>query len=236
MLNKAVNNMYLFIDATWNPIKGLCPFLCVYCYMHGIYKRFKLNTTMRLDQEDLQTKLGSDKFIFIGSSTDMWSSPVESSWIAQVLDHCFQYPDNKYLFQSKSPKRFMEFLEHPLMGLKKQLVFATTIETNRDISAFSKADSIEERVAVMTELSKLGYLVMVTIEPVMQFDHAELVAMLRQIAPFQVNIGFNSSKTVKLPEPSRDEIIALVQELRTFTNVHLKSNSDRVLGDLNTIN
>ena len=76
----------------------------------------------------------------------------------------------------------------------------------------------------------------ITIEPVVQFEHAELVAMLRQIAPFQVNIGFNSSKTVKLPEPSRDEIIALVQELRTFTNVHLTSNSDRVLGDLNTIN
>ena len=227
--------MYLFIDGTWNPVKGLCPFLCVYCYMHGIYKRFKLNTTMRLDQKDLQTKLGSDKFIFIGSSTDMWSALVESSWIAQVLDHCFQYPDNKYLFQSKSPKRFMEFLDYPLMALKKQLVFATTIETNRDISAFSKADSIEERVAVMTELSKLGYLVMVTIEPVMQFDHAELVAMLRQIAPCQVNIGSNSNKAVKLPEPTRDELIALVQELRTFTNVHLKSNSDRVLGDLKNI-
>ena len=41
MLNKSVNNMYLFINGTWNPIKGLCPFLCVYCYMLGIYKRFK---------------------------------------------------------------------------------------------------------------------------------------------------------------------------------------------------
>ena len=79
--------MYLFIDGTWNPIKGLCPFLCTYCYMLGIYKRFKQNTTMRLDQKELQTKLGSGKFIFIGSSTDMWSVPVESSWIAQVLDH-----------------------------------------------------------------------------------------------------------------------------------------------------
>ena len=130
----------------------------------------------------------------------------------------------------------MEFLDHPLMGLKEQLVFTTTIETNRDISAFSKADSIEERVAVMAELSKLGYQVMITVEPVMQFDFAELVAMLRQIAPFQVNIGSNSNKSVNLPEPTRDELVALIDELRTFTNVHLKSNSDRILGDLNTIN
>ena len=225
--------MYLFIYGTWNPIKGLCPFLCTYCYMLGIYKRFKQNTTMRLEQKELQTKLGSGKFIFVGSSTDMWSYPVESSWIAQVLDRCFQYPDNKYLFQSKSPQRFLDFLNHPLMGLKEHLVFATTIETNRDIGAFSKADSIEERVAAMTKLRELGYQVMITVEPVMQFDFAELVAMLRQIAPFQVNIGSNSNKAVKLPEPTRDELVALIEELKTFTNVHLKSNSDRILGELN---
>ena len=225
--------MYLFINGTWNPIKGLCPFLCVYCYMLGIYKRFKQNTTMRLEQKELQTKIGSGKFIFVGSSTDMWSYPVESAWIVQVLDHCLSYPDNKYLFQSKSPQRFLDFLNHPLMSaLKEQLVFATTIETNRDISAFSKADSIEERVAVMTRLRELGYQVMITVEPVMQFDFAELVAMLRQIAPCQVNIGSNSNKAVKLPEPTRDELVALVEELKTFTNVHLKSNSDRILGDL----
>lgn len=235
MVNKAVNNMYGFVDGTWNPVKGLCPFFCIYCYMLAIFKRFKQNTTMRLEQKELQTNLGSDKFIFIGSSTDMWSYPVESAWIAQVLSHCFQYPDNKYLFQSKSPKRFLEFLDHPLMALVDNLVFATTIETNRDISAFSKADSIEERVAVMTELSKLGYKVMITIEPVIQFDHTELVAMLRQIAPFQVNIGSNSNKAVKLPEPTRDELVALIGELKTFTNVHLKSNSDRILGDLKSI-
>lgn len=227
--------MYLFIDGTWNPIKGLCPFLCTYCYMLGIYKRFKQNTTMRLEQKELQTKLGSGKFIFVGSSTDMWSYPVESSWIAQVLDRCLSYPDNKYLFQSKSPKRFLDFLEHPLMALTDNLVFATTIETNRDISDFSKADSIEERVAAMIRLRELGYKVMITIEPVMLFDFAELVAMLRQIAPFQVNVGSNSNKAVKLPEPSRDELVALIGELKTFTNVHLKSNSDRILGDLKSI-
>ena len=213
MINKAVNNMYLFIDGTWNPIKGLCPFLCVYCYMLAIFKRFKQNTTMRLEQKELQTKIGSGKFIFVGSSTDMWSYPVESAWIVQVLDHCLSYPDNKYLFQSKSPQRFLDFLNHPLMSaLKEQLVFATTM------------------------LRELGYQVMITVEPVMQFDFAELVAMLRQIEPCQVNIGSNSNKAVKLPEPTRDELVALVEELKTFTNVHLKSNSDRILGELNTNN
>ena len=120
MVNKAVNNRYVFVDGTWNPVKGLCPFFCIYCYMLAIFKRFKQNTTMRLEQKELQTKLGSDKFIFVGSSTDMWSYPVESAWIVQVLDRCFQYPDNKYLFQSKSPQRFLDFLNHPLMSALKE--------------------------------------------------------------------------------------------------------------------
>jgi hypothetical protein len=54
--------------------------------------------------------------------------------------------------------------------------------------------------------------------------------MLKKIKPFQVNIGCNTSKEIKLPEPTRDQIYALVQELSTFTNVELKSNSKRILG------
>ena len=69
----------------------------------------------------------------------------------------------------------------------------------------------------------------------MEFEHAELVEMLKKIKPFQVNIGCNTNREIKLPEPTRDQIVALVQELRTFTKVELKSNSSRILGDLTTI-
>ena len=44
---------------------------------------------------------------------------------------------------------------------------------------------------------------MVTIEPIMEFDHTALVEMLKKIKPFQVNIGCNTSKDIKLPEASR---------------------------------
>ena len=66
-------------------------------------------------------------FIFVGSSTDEWAANVPSEWIEQVLDYCDGF-NNRYLFQSKNPARFLEYLDHPVM---KKSVLCTTIETNR---------------------------------------------------------------------------------------------------------
>ena len=88
-----------------------------------------------------------------------------------------------------------------------------------------------ESANAIAQLQAMGFSVMVTIEPIMDFDHNSLVEMLRKIRPFQVKIGSNTNREIKLPEPTRDQIIALVQELRTFTNVELKSNSSRILGN-----
>jgi hypothetical protein len=120
------------------------------------------------------------------------------------------------------------------MQLKDRICFATTIESNRDYP-ISKAKSMTVRADAMAQLQAMGFPVMVTIEPIMDFDHDELVEMLRKIRPFQVNIGCNTNREVKLLEPTRKQIVALVQELRTFTNVELKSNSSRILGDLTNI-
>lgn len=228
--------MYEFVTHTWNPIKGLCEYQCVYCYMIGMYKRFKQDTTLRLDESTLYLNLGEKNFIFVGSSTDMWSPSVNSDWIVMTLDRCLAFKKNKYLFQSKSPKRFLDFIQHPLMANKESLVFATTLETNEDVSSYSKADSIEERVDAMIKLKCLGYDVMVTIEPVVRFNLGKLAAMLSLIKPFQVNIGCNSNKSIKLDEPTKNELIGLINELKTFTHVHLKSNAERILGDLSIIN
>ncbi|GAH14388.1 unnamed protein product, partial [marine sediment metagenome] len=37
-------------DYTWNPIKGLCPVGCWYCYARAMYKRFKMNPEIRPDK------------------------------------------------------------------------------------------------------------------------------------------------------------------------------------------
>ena len=228
-MNKSQGNMYDFVTHTANPIKGLCPHNCSYCYMKDIYKRYGQNTTLRLDQNELQVNYGSGKFVFLGSSTDMFAQPVESAWIKQVLDHCAKF-DCKYLLQTKNPARFFEFVQHPLLQDKNKVVLATTIETNRDVSGISKAASIEERVKAMADLSQLKFSVMITMEPIMDFDHDAVINIMKRIMPLQVNIGANTNRTVKLPEPDKNKLNALIAELQTFVpTVELKTNLDRLL-------
>ena len=237
-MNKQTGNMYDFISHTCNPIKGLCPHECSYCYMYGIYTRYKnLDSRMRLDEKELCESYGREKFIFIGSSTDMYANEVPTEWILRVYDHCLEYGKNRYLFQSKNPQRFLEpaLMNHPLMQRRDSVFFATTIETNREEPVVSRAQSMGQRAIAMTIMRKLGFDVMITIEPVMDFDLEELLSMMKLIQPFQVNIGCNTSRSVHLPEPSRAKLIAFVENLRRLTNVKLKSNSSRILGDLEQV-
>ena len=237
-MNKQNGNMYDFVSHTSNPIKGLCPHECSYCYMHGIYARYKnLDQNMRLDEKELCASYGRNKFVFIGSSTDMYAQEVPTDWILRVYSHCLEYGENRYLFQSKNPQRFLEpdLINHPLMRNKGSIFFATTIETNREEPVVSRAQSMRERAVAMTMMRKLGFGVMITIEPIMDFDLDELLSMMKLIRPFQVNIGCNTSRSVHLPEPSRAKLIAFVENLRQLTSVKLKSNSSRILGNLELI-
>ena len=40
-------------DYSINPVKGLCPVGCEYCFARRLYKRFKWNPEIRLDSEVL---------------------------------------------------------------------------------------------------------------------------------------------------------------------------------------
>ena len=166
--------------------------------------------------------LGAGKLIFCGSSTDMFSEAVPSEWIVRVLDHCNKF-NNCYLFQSKNPARFLEFVDHPVM-LKS--VLATTLESNRWYPhIMNRAPQPRDRAKALAAVAARGVRTMVTIEPVMAFDHDELVAMVRACKPIQVNFGCNSIRTIQLPEPTFAEAQALVTELSTFTRVRIKTNA-----------
>ena len=224
MLNPRKGDMYKFVGYTWNPIKGKCLHDCSYCYM----KQINPNANPpRLAEYELNTDLGCGRSIFIGSSTDMFAEDIPSEWIARVLDYCHKNSNmllpNAYLLQSKNPKRFLEFINHPIM---ERVVFCTTIETNRFYpEIMNKAPRIEERVEAMEEIARLGRPTMVTAEPLMQFDHEEMVSFIKRCNPKLVNIGKESKGRVKLPEPTQEEVQQLIAELKSFTNVNVKDNA-----------
>ena len=49
--------------------------------------------------------------------------------------------------------------------------------------------------------------------------------MIRACKPTQVNIGRNTVRSVQVPEPSRNQVQALIAELKTFTQVLVKPNA-----------
>lgn len=196
-LNLSNGNMYKFVNYTWNPIKGKCLHDCSYCYM----KTMPQYQHLILAENEFKTDLGNGNRIFIGSTTDAFAENVPSEWIVRILDYCYQNHNaekpNAYLLQSKNPKRFLEFINHPIM---ERVIFGTTIETNRFYpEIMNKAPRIEERVEAMEEIARLGRPTMVTAEPLMQFDHEEVVSFIRRCSPKLVNIGKESKGRVKLP-------------------------------------
>ena len=209
--------MYDFVTHTWNAIKGHCVHECRYCFM----RRWSLKP-LHFDNSELKTDLGSGNFIFVGSSTDDFAEGVPSEWIIRMLDHCEKH-DNRYLFQSKNPARFLEFITHPVF---QKAVVCTTIESNRFYPEVMKnSPSIESRVQAMSELAAKGIPTYVTCEPLLEFDLPDLVSMLKACHPQQVNVGRNSRREILLPEPTSNDVQVLISELSTFAKVEVKENA-----------
>lgn len=217
-MNTSKGNMYEFVTHTWNAIKGHCVHDCCYCFM----KRWGSLNPLHFDNSELKTDLGSGNFIFVGSSTDDFAEGVASEWIVGMLDHCNKY-ENRYLFQSKNPARILEFIEHPVF---RKAVVCTTIESNRFYpEVMMNSPRIESRVQAMSELAAKGIPTYVTCEPLLEFDLPELVSMLKACPPQQVNVGRNSRRDILLPEPTSNDVQALISELSTFTKVVVKKNA-----------
>ena len=77
----------------------------------------------------------------------------------------------------------------------------------------------------MQKLASLGMRTYVTCEPLIKFDLPEMVELVSMCSPVQVNIGRNSRQDITLPEPTRNEVQALITGLQKFTRVVVKSNA-----------
>ena len=219
-LNPSKGNMYEFITHTWNTIKGECYHDCSYCYM----KRWGKLNPVRFDQKELKTDLGSDNFIFVGSSCDMFNEKIDGDWIQKTLDHCCLF-ENSYLFQTKNPERFLEHPFHP-----GKSVMCTTLESNRYIpNIMMYAPKPEYRMlGIMKVIEYFNLDIYITIEPIMDFDVDEFLNMVKLCDPIQVNIGADSGRH-NLPEPSKEKLLKLIEGLQEFTIIHRKSNLQRLL-------
>jgi len=225
-LKRAGGNMYAWVDYTWNPIKGQCNHGCAYCYMAIMAKGILKPAGMRPPKE-MKLDHGAGNIIFVGSSIDVFADDIPSEWISRTLSRCREF-ENKYLLQTKNPARLLEFVGE----LPRSSILGTTIETNRTFPEMGATPSPVDRADAMAELSARGYPTMVTIEPIMKFDLAELAALISRCNPKWVNIGANSKRReITLPEPSRADTERLVAALRD-QNIKVKVKDNLVRAGL----
>lgn len=233
-LVKAKGNMYEWVTHHWNPIKGGCQFGCPYCYVPHTKGAQFYEGPPRLDPGELRTHLGRGKIIFVGSMVDMWGNWIETGEIAQVLNRCYSFPENEYVFQSKNPKRFLEFGWRTI----KRFNLGTTIETDEYPKGFkSEAPLVWERAGIMERLDdwfsrhldglKGRFTKFVTIEPIMDFNLDALSLMIHKIRPGFVTIGADS-KGHGLIEPPWEKVEKLIHRLSQFTEIRQKSNLERL--------
>lgn len=89
-------------DWTINPVKGLCPMACSYCYARRMYKRFKWDVAIRYDPTVFMTLPTKPSRIFVGSTMELFGP--WNLWQDEIIDLCERTPEHTFIFLTKCPQ------------------------------------------------------------------------------------------------------------------------------------
>jgi protein gp37 len=99
---------------TINPVKGLCPMACPYCYARRMYKRFKWNPEIRYEPDwDIPLYKMKPSKVFIGSTMELfgdWILPQTMSDIIHKISHLRQHT---FIFLTKKPENLIKWSPFP---------------------------------------------------------------------------------------------------------------------------
>jgi DNA repair photolyase len=207
---------------TWNPITG-CMHDCVYCWARNFakrlaamevepYKTYGFKPTFM--EQRLKQRFPKGGFIFVSDMGDMWGDWVPKEWILKVLNALTAKPKIRFLFLTKNPKRYSEFLDM----FTDNMTLGATIETNRG-SELSRAPPQKERFEAMKNLDWKHKAVVV--EPIIDFD-PEFVDWIKEIKPELVYVGYDNYNN-KLPEPQLSKTQAFINELQKTVQVEARN-------------
>lgn len=104
-------------DYTINPVKGLCPMACSYCYARRMYKRFHWNPEVRYEDPfyDYYALKGKPPArVFIGSTMELFGPWVRGEWLHNgVFSYIRTYTEHTFILLTKQPQNLATFSPFP---------------------------------------------------------------------------------------------------------------------------
>lgn len=103
-------------DASINPVKGLCPMACDYCYARRMYKRFKWPERLEFQYAHLRHEIGKIKKpskIFIGSTMELFGEWIKYEWVRDIFEAITHYPQHTFIFLTKQPQNLQKWSPFP---------------------------------------------------------------------------------------------------------------------------
>lgn len=124
--------MFSHVTETWNPVTG-CLHNCRYCWARRFAKRlrhidkYRDGFVPKIHEKEFKRKFKGG-LVFVSDMGDLFGKWVPEEWILKVLNHIRNFPETNFLFLTKNPERYEEFLDH----FPENVILGATIETTDD--------------------------------------------------------------------------------------------------------
>lgn len=172
------------------------------------------------------------EFWFVCDMCDLFAWTVPEDHIRRILEVLTKYPRTNFLLLTKNPERYKQVI----LAIPSNCVLGVTVETNGWIQNrgsiydmgenwISEAPHPHERIDALYELKwewEAPYKIMVSIEPIIDFDYNIFLAGFRMLQPDFVAVGYDNYNH-KLLEPTLEKTERLISELEKFTTVYRKT-------------
>jgi len=230
---------------TWNPITG-CHHGCIYCWARPLSRRLQTQRVRKykfcgfapqLHEHELKRRFKANELYFVSDMGDMFGDWVPDEWILKVIDVVRRNPDTEFLFLTKNPKRYFEYVR----TFPSNVILGATIETDEypnwhnytryltprliigPIDApprpMTHAPAPYKRIQAMMDIKR--HRKMVSIEPIIDFSD-EFPSLIERIEPEFVYVGYDNYDH-HLPEPTLEKTERFIEKLRKFTDIRIKT-------------
>ena len=197
-----------------------CNFDCTYCAFSNALRRSKCASCQAfephahlevLDRTPPKTKDG--EFLTMGLTGDIvFASDAE---MKAAIAYCEKWSDRTFLIQTKAPHLFITY------NFPENVILDCTIESDVH-HRVSKAPTVIYRQEIMAlgPVQRQKNPKWITVEPIMGFTEG-FSDFLEEIHPEVVYVGYDS-KNHHLREPSLDQTMKLIEQVKRFAEVRPK--------------